>query len=109
MGVISKETLFKVAAQPYAGAVKTLRHYDPMWQAEIGEERAWDIELEKPCGCDCPHCEPDWKRIVVEATTWAAAFAAADTECHDGWAAERLRPEGSSSDYVDRFDLEEAW
>lgn len=100
----------QAVANPFAGALFTLRQFDPLWQAEIGVERNWEVRAgRETCGCDCPHCDSTVeRRVKVMAITAREAIEAVQADLDDGWFVEGVRPVGSTGAFAYIDDVLEA-
>lgn len=109
-GQTVRELIAEAASTEFAGAFRILRRVDPLWQAEIGEEREWQASYaEYITGrCDCPHCDGCGGNVkvssrlaVFEAVTAAEAFRLAEGEVGCCEELEGVRLLGSNTDFFE--------
>jgi hypothetical protein len=95
----------QITAEPFARAHMWLRHIDPLYQAEIGIEREWDIDVEANThGCGCSYCVES-KSVKVEAVTAAEAIERAEAELEHHDFIVGIRPAGSNGGYADPQEI----
>lgn len=91
----------RVQQEPFYGAARYLRSIDPLYQAEIGEERLWEVKIiSNSHGCDCCYCEEKIYRDVV-AITAADAVAIAEDEAEDAEFVVGVRLSGAWTEFAD--------
>lgn len=105
-----RDIVAEAAAEPFAGAARILRNIDPLWQAEIGEPRAWEAHINEfgsaRCQCGCPNCDgvEDYdlfnRSVLVIAETAAEAFQLAEAECLDGERCDGVRIAGAGCSVI---------
>ena len=98
----------KISSEEFAGAFRWLRSLDPLYQAEIGEVREWDVKtLAFGCPCHCPSCaENDVVKIVQTfAITAKEAAENVEDELEAGWIVEGVRVLGSNGGFFDYDNL----
>lgn len=92
-----------IQQQEFAGAFKTLRHIDPLYQTEIGIARDWQVRAYRfACGCNCPHCnsEETARKIVSAVTVDEAINLAAEWFSID-WTIDGIRPNRSNCGFAE--------
>lgn len=103
------ELVREAAALEFYGAARLIRHIDPLWQTEIGIERAWQARFVETdyAKCDCPNCDGcqevrgSLRYVTVEALCAADAASVALLEKQPFEVFEGVRLMGSDTGFFE--------
>jgi hypothetical protein len=96
MGLIEQ-----IQAEPFAGAFRWLRAIDPLYQAETGDLREWEV---RGGGDECPCCgsvssEPVYFTVLAFTAIEALREAENHPKAHGAWIDE-VRLAGSGARFI---------